>query len=378
MSVPLPAAASHVPPVSVEEPERRASRRRGERVRMLQMTFASYVVDAILLTLLHLAGAVQAGPVIFYAVAGTTACLVFFLALRGGWSERFSDPYLTGAQMIAASALQLVTAWLAPPIGVLSLTIVFLVFAFSALRLTRRQLLPQWILISVGIALVLGTASRPLALPTDTPWQTVLSAIWLSLAIGRCAFVGLYGASVRHLLGTRNRQLADARDALHMLASRDELTGALNRRAIMELLRTSLHEAADSAEMPAVALLDLDHFKQVNDVHGHLVGDEVLRRFVRAAVGVLRGKDRLGRYGGEEFLLIAAAPTEQAARQMAERVRAAVAEEDWSAVAPGLQVTVSIGLAHGRRGESAEALLQRIDDALYAAKSQGRDRVVVG
>lgn len=375
MSVPFPAAASHVPPVSAEAPERRAARRRGERVRMLRMTFASYVVDAILLTLLHLAGAVHAPAVMFYAAAGTTGCLAFYLALRGGWSERFSDPYLTGAQMITASALQLAMAWLAPSIGVLSLTIVFLVFAFSALRLTRRQLLPQWILISIGLALVIGTATQPLALPTATPWQTVLSVIWLSLAVGRCAFVGLYGASVRQQLGTRNRQLADARDALHTLASRDELTGALNRRAIMELLRTSLNDAAG---MPAIALLDLDHFKQVNDMHGHLVGDEVLRRFVRATVGVLRGQDRLGRYGGEEFLLVAAAPTEQAARQMAERVRAAVAEEDWSALAPGLQVTVSIGLAHGRRGETAQALLQRVDDALYAAKSQGRDRVVAG
>ena len=343
---------------------------------MLRMTFASYVVDAVLLTLLHVAGAVHAEAVVFYAVTGTAACLLFFLALRGGWSERFSDPYLTGAQMIAASALQLVTAWMAPGIGVLSLAIVFLVFAFSALRLTLKQLLPQWILISIGIALVVGSTTLPLSVPTATPWQTALSVAWLSLAVGRCAFVGLYGASVRHLLGTRNRQLADARDALHMLASRDELTGALNRRAIMDLLRTALDESAE--HMPAVALLDLDHFKQVNDVHGHLVGDEVLRRFVRAAGHTLRGHDRVGRYGGEEFLLIAAAPTEQAGRQIAERVRAAVADEDWSAVAAGLQVTVSIGLAHARRGETPEALLQRVDDALYAAKSQGRDRVVAG
>jgi diguanylate cyclase len=343
---------------------------------MLGMTFASYIVDAVLLTLLHVAGAVQAEAVVFYVVSGTAALLLFFLALRGGWSERFSDPYLTGAQMIAASALQLATAWLAPGIGVLSLAIVFLVFAFSALRLTLKQLLPQWILISAGIALVVGSTTLPLSVPTATPWQAALSVAWLSLAVGRCAFVGLYGASVRHLLGTRNRQLADARDALHMLASRDELTGALNRRAIMDLLRTALDDSAE--QMPTVALLDLDHFKQVNDAHGHLVGDEVLRRFVRAAGHTLRGHDRVGRYGGEEFLLIAAAPTEQAGRQIAERVRAAVADEDWSAVAAGLQVTVSIGLAHARRGETPEALLQRVDDALYAAKSQGRDRVVAG
>lgn len=373
----IPSAAHHIPPVAPEDAPERAKRRRAERVRMLLMTMGSYAIDAALLLLLHLAGAAPMAAVLFYAAGGVVACSAFMLVLRNGWSERFRDPYLTGAQMAAASVLQLAAAWLAPASGVLSLTIIFLVFAFSALRLTWRQLVPQWVLISVGFAVVIGFGPQPPALPAATPAQAALSVLWLSLAVGRCAFVGLYGASIRHLLGTRNRQLADARDALHNLASRDELTGALNRRAIMEALRASLAAAAtQGASPPAVALLDLDHFKHVNDVHGHLVGDEVLRRFVRVATATLRPADRLGRYGGEEFLLlITNAPAAASAQAIVERVRASVAAEDWSGLVPGLHVTVSAGVAQALPEESAEALLRRADEALYAAKKNGRNRV---
>lgn len=378
MTVPIRAAEHNVPPVTAETPESRLRRRRAERVRMALMVMGSYGIDAFLLWLLHLAGAVPAIAPVYYLLAGGVACTAIYLALRGGWSERFSDPYLTGVQMAAASALQLSAAYVAPEVGVLTLSMVFLVFAFSALRLTFRQVLPQWVLVTLGLALVIGWAPRPLSLPAATPWQAALSVIWLSLAIARCALVGLYGASVRQLLGTRNRQLAEARDALHHLASRDELTGALNRRAIMELLRHALQDdTRGQSTVVAVALLDLDHFKQINDRHGHLVGDEVLRRFVRVASGTLRGSDRVGRYGGEEFLvLVTEAPTHEVSQAIVERVRAAVEAEDWPGIAAGLAVTVSAGLAVHRDDEGIEALLQRADEALYEAKTKGRNRVV--
>jgi len=148
------------------------------------------------------------------------------------------------------------------------------VFAFSALRLTPRQLMPLWVTISLGMALAIGLAGSAPALPCATPWQAALSAMWLSMAIGRCAVVGLYGASVRQLLGTRNRELAQAQNQLHALATRDELTGALNRRAILGALDDALRAGA----RPSVALMDLDHFKQVNDRHGHLIGSRALCR----------------------------------------------------------------------------------------------------
>jgi diguanylate cyclase len=126
----------------------------------------------------------------------------------------------------------------------------------------------------------------------------------------------------------------------------------------------------------AVALFDIDLFKHVNDEHGHLVGDEVLRRFVIAAAAAIRGTDRLGRYGGEEFLLIM--PTtdhEDAAVAAAERVRESVRAVDWARLNAGLDVTVSAGIGLARVGESVEGLLGRADTALYAAKRAGRNCV---
>jgi len=373
-SVPFPAAGSHLPPTVPEERQARAGRRRGERLRTLGWVFISCMIDALLLSLLAAAGAVGWTAPAFYMAGATLGCAAFYLMLFRGWSERFADPYLTGPQMITASALELAMVPLAPEVGALTLSVVFIVFAFSALRLTPRQLLPLWVAISFGLVLTIALSPQAPALPRGTPWQAALSALWLSLAVGRCAVVGLYGASVRQLLGTRNRELAAAQGQLQALATRDELTGALNRRAIM----AALEEALQAGAAPTVALMDLDHFKQVNDSHGHLVGDGVLRRFVVSAIRALRSHDRLGRYGGEEFLLLLATGERDTAAAIAERVRRVIAAEPWCEVAPGLRVTVSIGLATAAPGESAEQLLQRADDALYRAKAAGRDRVLFG
>jgi diguanylate cyclase (GGDEF)-like protein len=129
----------------------------------------------------------------------------------------------------------------------------------------------------------------------------------------------------------------------------------------------------------AVALFDIDFFKRVNDEHGHLVGDEVRRRFVIAASAAIRGSDRLGRFGGEEFLLLM--PTtdrEDAALAAAERLRDVVRSVVWEALNAGLDVTVSAGVGMARPGELVAALLGLADTALYAAKRAGRNCVRAG
>lgn len=196
--------------------------------------------------------------------------------------------------------------------------------------------------------------------------------------MGRCAVLGQYGAAVRRRLGERTRQLADATDRLQDLATRDELTGALNRRAVMQLLAEACSSSGEAGQGPAVILADLDHFKRVNDTHGHLVGDQVLRRFAIICAGSLRSTDRLGRYGGEEFLVVLPAVADaHTARAVAERVRESLGNTGWDDLVPGLRVSVSLGVAAWVPGEPVEALLQRADEALYQAKAGGRDRVVL-
>lgn len=190
-------------------------------------------------------------------------------------------------------------------------------------------------------------------------WHTVTSNIELSRRNQRLA---------DELAGT-NRELQAAFTAIERMAATDELTGARSRRAFL----AELDRRIDLAEPFVLALLDVDHFKQVNDRHGHGVGDEVLAGVVRTVQSALRPEDALGRVGGEEFGLLLADTTTVAALQVLERVRAAVADAD----AGRPPVTVSIGVAPDSAGLDRTRLLSSADQALYVAKRLGRDRVVL-
>jgi diguanylate cyclase (GGDEF)-like protein len=126
-----------------------------------------------------------------------------------------------------------------------------------------------------------------------------------------------------------------------------------------------------------VAALDVDHFKRINDTHGHAVGDAVLQQLAQLLRHRLRSADLLARTGGEEFLAVLVGSTPQQAAEICERLRLAVAEHDWAAITPGLAVRISVGIAGGTPPLAADTLLNRADHALYAAKRGGRNRVHV-
>jgi diguanylate cyclase (GGDEF)-like protein len=125
----------------------------------------------------------------------------------------------------------------------------------------------------------------------------------------------------------------------------------------------------------SIALIDLDFFKRINDAFGHPTGDEVLRTFAITMFANIRTIDRFGRYGGEEFLMILPDTTEQSAARMLDRLRSIVGELDWSAFSPGMQVTISAGVATLRQNENSDIFLARADSALYASKARGRNRI---
>jgi diguanylate cyclase (GGDEF)-like protein len=156
------------------------------------------------------------------------------------------------------------------------------------------------------------------------------------------------------------------------LAERDALTGMWNRR------RCDAHLAArlEARGGPfSVAILDLDHFKQINDTYSHAVGDDVLRQVAALLRQVAEPIGRSGRHGGEEFVVYVDADRESAAR-LCERLRLAIASYDWSSLAPGMHVTTSIGVTELRPEDDSRAVLARADSHLYEAKNAGRNRVV--
>jgi diguanylate cyclase (GGDEF)-like protein len=146
-----------------------------------------------------------------------------------------------------------------------------------------------------------------------------------------------------------------------------------NRAKLYELLDGARHEHERYGTPFAVIMFDIDHFKAVNDRHGHGTGDAVLRELGRRTQGLMRETDHFGRWGGEEFLVIATHTEATGAVELAERIRLSVAEEPFPGVGT---VTVSLGVAEIGPGEPLEYLEERADTALYRAKEAGRNRVV--
>ena len=164
------------------------------------------------------------------------------------------------------------------------------------------------------------------------------------------------------------------------MALTDELTGLYNRRYVFAHLNELLGRMTEASGGNALMLVDIDHFKQVNDRHGHPAGDAVLREIAERAVRQVRSVDLVGRLGGEEFVIVMPETSLGGAIVVAERLRAAVAEEPFVLQGKGdkVRVTVSVGIAMTGEGhgDTLESLLQRADEALYAAKDAGRNRII--
>ncbi len=196
--------------------------------------------------------------------------------------------------------------------------------------------------------------------------------VWLAVAAGALT-LAVAGLGYALLLNRRHRA------RLTEVAERDELTRLPNRRKILEYARQQLALSRRRGSTLVIGMVDIDHFKRINDTHGHAGGDCVLRAFGGISHTALRGTDTVGRWGGEEFLLVLPDCPLQAAAAVAERLRSTLGAQAVQAESgTQLRFSVSIGLATADPGETdLDTVLQRADAALYAAKAQGRDRVVV-
>jgi len=171
-------------------------------------------------------------------------------------------------------------------------------------------------------------------------------------------------------------KLEQALRTINELAIRDELTGVHNRRYLMSLIEREKERSDRNGRAFCLCLLDIDFFKRINDTYGHSAGDTVLRAFAQTVQGLVRGSDCFGRYGGEEFLLMLPETPTLDAQVLAERVRVAIDKLRCKDGPSDIALTVSIGLAEYRMGETITQAVGRADEALYLAKSSGRNRVV--
>ncbi|MCC0058517.1 MAG: GGDEF domain-containing protein [Hyphomicrobiaceae bacterium] len=195
-----------------------------------------------------------------------------------------------------------------------------------------------------------------------TPWNLAVSSIRLLL------FPTLYLSAILLLLGRTVTKLERSLNC-------DDLTGALSRRAFLEIAAPHFDHDRTVPNDVALLFLDLDHFKQLNDRYGHQTGDRALKHFVEVATKVLPSQACLGRLGGEEFAILLPASSAAVARSVSETLLKALRNAPLSGANQSIPMSVSIGVATARPGDSTSDVLKRADEALYRAKANGRDRL---
>ena len=300
--------------------------------------------------------------------------VLFYAAFRSGLNLRRADPSLT-TEMIGAAILFLACIMYYAEGARNALSFFYgVALLFGVLRLDTRRLLSlaAFALVAHAVMLMLSFTSNP-AMDLKAAY---LQFTMLLIVLPWFAVMGGFVNSLRRRLSDSNRQLKDAYDRIEQIAVHDELTGLYNRRFLLQVLRREHARAQRLNTGFAVCLFDIDHFKSINDTFGHAAGDAVLKYFALIANSGLRAVDVLGRYGGEEFMLILPDTGRAGACATAERGRAVVEAAGFPALPADRRVTATVGIAVSRRGESVQDLLGRADSALYAGKAAGRNRVV--
>jgi diguanylate cyclase (GGDEF)-like protein len=298
---------------------------------------------------------------------------VFYALVRSGATLRMKDPGLVVWQSgVALLGVVMGYAVSGSVRGVtLIITVVILMFGTFTLRPRQFAALGTVALIALGGVMLWRSTVDPLVYA----WHDELvNFIMTATLVSAGAFLAAEVSSIRSRLFERQQQLKAALSRIEELVTRDELTGLFNRRHMQDLLDQQRQAAQRSGEAFCVAVIDLDHFKRINDTWGHAVGDEVLRTFGREATLSLRVTDKLARWGGEEFLVLATAPAAQA-MPVVERLRALTQTLVISQGGDSVSFTLSAGVAEHRGDESVALTIARADAALYAAKAAGRNRV---
>jgi len=352
---------------------------RRQRVRLAQAWLACGLL-CLCMVALHIAaafGLVDPGQIWWWSAASLAGMLTVVVLIRTGLNRRFGDPALTMQQMLYAI---LCSAWAYSFTGVVHSMvgiILAVILMFGMFGLTSRQvvLVGGYTLALFGSVMILSVQRHPDHYPVG---GEVVHFIMLCIMV---AGVGVLTVRLHHMRDRLRRQKVELEAALthiHRLATHDDLTGLVNRRHMQELLENERMRLERSEQDWCIALIDLDHFKSVNDVHGHAVGDEVLRALSRHAHTLIRRTDVLARWGGEEFVLLLPNTPIGMATISLERLREHFHANPLEVRGMALPVSFSAGLTEHLRGETVAQTLERADKLCYQAKTLGRNRVERG
>jgi diguanylate cyclase (GGDEF)-like protein len=318
---------------------------------------------------------------VFMILAGGLAgYIIIFVFILTGLNKRFKDNGMTLLQVTWATAVLMVSVYYAnQQVRLLFLMIYLVIMLVAVLFAAFRVRSGGFIYITI-IAL-LGYGSVILLLSWNHPQSfnlkmEIIQWLAFALTISGASVVGSELSTLRRMLKSRNIELQSVLKKVNELAITDELTGILNRRHVMDVLKYQKSMADRGDYTFVVCYADLDHFKQVNDHFSHSTGDIVLQKFVVLTKDVIREVDYIARFGGEEFLFILVKTSLPEAVVASERIRKSIQTFSFGDLFPDLHITVSIGVTAYRPGERIEDLLDRADAALYRAKESGRNRVI--
>jgi diguanylate cyclase (GGDEF)-like protein len=343
---------------------------------VLLLASTVYAVGIALLAFGADLGVFNLHEVLVLALLAASASAAFYVAIRSGWNQRRADPTLAFPQTIAAQTIIAGSYAVTGPLhaATLSLLALVMVFGMFSMRAEAVRAVCLYTLALVGAVMAWRARTDPQLYPAPLEWIYFVLLVTVMTAISQLS-VQLMAMRVR--LKSQKLALESALTRIQEIAVRDELTGLPNRRNMMNQLQENALRRSRGGLPFYIAMVDLDHFKNVNDSFGHATGDALLRAFATQAQAVLRNTDVIGRWGGEEFLLLLPESPPGEPTVGIERLRASLASVPACAHAPQVRISFSAGFTRYREGEPVAQAIDRADRALYEAKARGRNCTVV-
>jgi diguanylate cyclase (GGDEF)-like protein len=346
------------------------------RARMVLATAVLYAACLALFGYGIVNGIFAAASVRLPATLVAITPLVFYAIIRSGLNLRFAEPSLAFPQALVAQALLSFTYPALEQIRAVTLVLMVIVMCFGNFDMGTRKvrIVMVYSIVVMGSAMAWSAWTDAAAHPLHI--ELFYFAV-MCVALPSVASLSVQLSAMRDRLKRQKQELQAALAKIQLVATHDELTKLANRRHMITLLGEHILRHGRGGPGFVVALADIDHFKNVNDTHGHRVGDEALVTFATQARAQLRNTDIVARWGGEEFLLLLPETVPGDPNVGVERLRGALAVAQASAHAPHLRIAFSTGLTRYIAGEEIDDMIERADRALYQAKASGRNRTVV-
>lgn len=349
-----------------------------QRLRLVQCGTAMLLVLGSVLNMQYLvwAGLAPAAPTAWWALVLVGGFAVFFITIRSGRNLRFAEPSLTVPQMVFAILCGAVAYAIAGRGRGGAFPILMVIFMFSMYSLAPLTVLrTSFFAVGVfGVTMALMARLKPQVYEPAVEWGHF---IMIAIMVPAIAVLAGQLSRLRDRLRRQKKDIAVALARIQELATRDELTGLINRRHMIELMEQERQRGVRSGQSFCIAVIDIDHIRDIGDRHGNAFADQLLRRFANEALNVIRISDLLARWNGKEFLLMLSNTRASLGRVSLERLHERIGNLTVEAQGAPLRMSFYAGVTEHRAGEAVADTVQRAEQALLSAKASGHSSVVL-